>query len=109
MLRTILLAGAAAFFATAASAEDFPSNMPVSAVDMAVVADDGSIVGRVEGVERNARGEIVAVSMEGLEAPGDAPSSAPLVAERDRTPMAQLPPLSRDVRLAEADGGRRMR
>lgn len=69
-----------------AAAEQFPQ----SAQDVDVVGDDGRVIGRVAAVERNAKGEIIAVEIPGLE-PGDAPRvSGNLVAEERREPMVRV-------------------
>jgi hypothetical protein len=69
-----------------AAAEQFPQ----SAQDVEVRADDGSIIGRVAAVERNADGDIVGVEIPGLE-PGDAPrASHDLVAEERRELMVRV-------------------
>jgi hypothetical protein len=63
-----------------AAAEQFPQ----SAQGVEVRGDDGSVIGRVSFVERNADGEIVAVEIPGLE-PGDTARAPPdLVAEERR-------------------------
>jgi hypothetical protein len=66
MLRPLMLA--CALGASAAAADQFPR----SAVNADVRSDDGTVIGRVTAVERNADGEIVAVEIPGLE-PADAP------------------------------------
>lgn len=77
MLRTILIA--LALGAPVASAEEFRE----SAVGIEVRGDDGTVVGEVAAVERNADGEIVAAEVEGLE-PADAPfASSDLIAENE--------------------------
>src|SRR5262249_42991473 len=69
-----------------AAAEQFPR----SAQDVEVVGDDGTVIGRVNAVERNADGEIVAVEIAGLE-PGDAPrASRDLIAEERRELMVRV-------------------
>lgn len=69
-----------------AAAEQFPQ----SAQDVAVVGDDGRVVGRVSAVERNSEGEIVAVEIPGLE-PGDAPRAPrDLIAEERRELMVRV-------------------
>jgi hypothetical protein len=78
MLRTIVIA--LALGAPAASAQQFSE----SAVGIEVRGDDGTLIGEVASVERNADGEIVATEIEGLE-PADAPfASSDLVAENER-------------------------
>src|SRR5688572_33486859 len=69
-----------------AAADQFPQ----SARDVEVRAHDGTVLGRVEAVERNADGEIVAVAIPGLE-PGDAPrGSRDLIAEERRELMVRV-------------------
>ncbi|MBX3429344.1 MAG: hypothetical protein KF779_07165 [Hyphomonadaceae bacterium] len=89
MLRTLAFAP---LFALAialpgvAAAEQFPH----SALDVRVAGDDGSTIGHVSSVERNAEGEIVAVEIPGLE-PGDAPTaSRDLIAEDQRDLMIRV-------------------
>ena len=85
MLRTLAFALAIGLPGLAA-AEQFPQ----SARDVEVRGDDGSVVGRVAAVERNADGEIVAVEIPGLE-PGDAPrASGNLIAEERRELMVRI-------------------
>lgn len=63
-----------------AAADQFPQ----SAQDAEVRGHDGSVIGRVAAVERNADGDIVAVEIPDLE-PGDAPqASRDLIAEDQR-------------------------
>ncbi|MEZ5956665.1 MAG: hypothetical protein R3C27_05565 [Hyphomonadaceae bacterium] len=58
-----------------------------SALDAEVRGHDGTVIGRVAAVERNADGEIVAVEIPGLE-PGDAPAAPrDLIAEDQRNMM----------------------
>jgi hypothetical protein len=69
-----------------AAAEQFPQ----SAQDAEVRAHDGTVLGRVSSVERNADGEIVAVEIPGLE-PDDAPrASHDLLAEERRELMVRV-------------------
>ncbi len=69
-----------------AVAEQFPQ----SAQDVEVRGDDGSVIGRVAAVERNAEGDIVAMEIPGLE-PGDAPrASRDLIAEERRELMVRV-------------------
>ncbi|MEZ5960995.1 MAG: hypothetical protein R3C30_11305 [Hyphomonadaceae bacterium] len=69
-----------------AAAEQFPQ----SAQDVEVRGDDGSVIGRVASVERNANGDIVAVEIPGLE-PGDAPAaSRDLIAEDQRNLVVRV-------------------
>jgi hypothetical protein len=85
MLRTlafVLTIGLPGF----AAGEQFPH----SAQDVEVRADDGSVIGRISAVERNADGDIVAVEIPGLE-PGDAPrASRELIAEERRDLMVRV-------------------
>jgi hypothetical protein len=58
------------------------TQFPESAVGIDVRGDDGTVVGRVNAVERDGDGRIVAVEIAGLE-PGSAPNpSSDLVADR---------------------------
>jgi hypothetical protein len=79
MLRTLVLAIALAAPGVAA-AEQFPQ----SALNAPVVADNGVVVGRVNAVERDGQGRIVAVEVDGLEPPSAPLASQDLVAERER-------------------------
>ncbi len=78
MLRTLIFAlmlGAP----TVALADEFPE----SAVGIEVRGDDGTVIGRVAAVERDADGRIVAAELPGLE-PADAPAAPrDLIAEED--------------------------
>jgi hypothetical protein len=79
MLRTlafILALGAPSL----AMAEQFPA----SPLGQQVRGDDGTVIGRITAVERDADGNIIAVEIPGLE-PADAPEER-LVAERQRAP-----------------------
>lgn len=85
MLRTLVFALTIGLPGLAA-AEQFPE----SAQNVQVVADDGSVVGRVNAVERNADGDIVAVEIPGME-PGDAPhASSDLIAEDQRELLVRV-------------------
>ena len=85
MLRTLTFALAIGLPGLAA-AEQFPH----SAQDVEVRGHDGTVLGRVSRVERNARGDIVAVEIPGLE-PGDAPrASRDLIAEARRDLMVRV-------------------
>lgn len=85
MLRTLAFALAIGLPSMAA-AEQFPQ----SAQDVEVRGHDGTTIGRVAAVERNANGDIVAVEIPGLE-PGDAPiASRDLVAEDRRNPVIRV-------------------
>lgn len=78
MLRTAILALALGLPGVA-GAEEFPH----SAMGLEVRSDAGTVLSRVEAVERDGEGRIVAVEAPGL-APADAPAAAAdLVAERD--------------------------
>jgi hypothetical protein len=78
MLRTLAVAlalGAPAY----AACEEFPE----SAIGVVVRADDGAALGEIQAVERDARGRIVAVEIDGLE-PADAPfAPGDLIAEEN--------------------------
>ncbi|MDX2274831.1 MAG: hypothetical protein NW206_05210 [Hyphomonadaceae bacterium] len=77
MLRTALFV--LAFGApTLAAAEQFPD----SALRLEVRSDVGTVMSRIESVERNGDGRIVSVEAPGL-APADAPADAELVADND--------------------------
>lgn len=79
MLRTLVLVLALGAPAMAA-AEEFPQ----SAVGIEVRGDDGTVIGHVDRVERDANGRIVAAEIAGQE-PGNAPyASRALVAEERR-------------------------
>ena len=85
MLRTLTLALMIGLPGVAA-AEQFPQ----SAQGVEVRGDDGSVIGRVSAVERNAEGEIVAVEIPGME-PGDAPAaSRDLIAEDQRSMVIRV-------------------
>ena len=78
MLRMIAFTLLLAVFVTGfASAEQprtrAPRQFVDSAVDMPVIADDGSVQGRVVRAQRDARGHVVAATVEGLDPPADAP------------------------------------
>jgi hypothetical protein len=79
MLRTLVIAFALGA-PGAAAAEQFPE----SALHAPVVADNGVVVGRVNAVERDASGRIVAVEIDGLEPPSAPIASRDLVAEESR-------------------------
>src|SRR5690242_18651785 len=68
-----------------AAAQQFPD----SAVGVDVVGDDGTVIGRVEAVVRDANGRIVSAEISGLE-PGNAPhASSDLVAD-DENALSRL-------------------
>lgn len=78
MLRTLVVTLALGAPGVAA-AQQFPD----SAVGIEVRGDDGTVIGRVEAVERDADGRIVSAELSGQE-PADAPyASSDLVAERN--------------------------
>ncbi|MGE0597118.1 MAG: hypothetical protein AB7P07_12195 [Hyphomonadaceae bacterium] len=78
MLRTAIFALALGLPGMAV-AEEFPH----SALGLEVRSDEGTVMSRVEAVERDGDGRIVAVEAPGL-APADAPAAASdLVAEQD--------------------------
>lgn len=79
MLRTLVLAAAIAAPGVA-MADPFPE----SALHAPVVADTGQQVGRVESVERNSRGQVVAIEAPGLEPPSAPHASQDLIAEQER-------------------------
>lgn len=83
MLRTLLLAPVLALVLGApslAAAEQFPE----SALHAEIRSHDGTVMGRVEAVERDGEGRIVAIEAPGLE-PADAPSAPrDMIAENDR-------------------------
>ncbi|MBL8546955.1 MAG: hypothetical protein JNL81_10860 [Hyphomonadaceae bacterium] len=85
MLRTLVFALAIGLPGVAA-AEQFPH----AAQGVEVRGEDGTVIGRVSSVERNADGEIVAVEIPGLE-PGDAPAAShDLVAEDSRSMVIRV-------------------
>jgi len=85
MLRTLVFALAIGLPGLAA-AEQFPQ----SAQGVEVRGHDGTVVGRVSAVERDADGDIVAVEIPGME-PGDAPyASSDLVAENRRENVVRV-------------------
>ena len=85
MLRTLVFALAIGLPSLAA-AEQFPQ----SAQGVDVRGHDGTVVGRVSAVERNADGDIVAVEIPGME-PGSAPhASSDLVAQNDRQRVTRV-------------------
>jgi hypothetical protein len=71
MLRTLVFA-----LAVGASGAAMADQFPQSALHADVRADDGTVVGRVEAVERDSEGRIVAAEISGTE-----PASAPLASE----------------------------
>lgn len=83
MLRTLILVLALGAPSLAAG-EQFPD----SPLGLEVRGHDGTVLGRIENVERDAEGRIVSVEIPGLE-PADAPSeSRVLVAENNRRLVA---------------------
>jgi len=83
MLRTLVLALAVAAPGMAFADERPRDSFPRSAMNAEVRTDDGTVVGRVNAVERDAQGQIVAVEIEGNE-PADAPMTPMLVADARR-------------------------
>jgi hypothetical protein len=77
--------------APAASAEPFRE----SAVGVDVVADDGTVIGEVTAVERNANGDIVAAELAGLE-PADAPFASDDLLAEDEGDQGRAPVRARD-------------
>lgn len=87
MLRTLMLVPLAAALLGApdlAAAEQFPS----SVLHADIRSDTGQVVGRVEAVERDGQGRVIAIQSEALE-PADAPR-APMVAEQRESPSVVL-------------------
>jgi hypothetical protein len=83
MLRTLVLVIAIATPGAALAQERPQAQFRESAVGIEVRGDDGTVVGRVDSVERDRRGRIVAAEISGQE-PGDAPyAPSDLVAERN--------------------------
>jgi hypothetical protein len=82
MLRTLIFAPMA-FVALGAPGVAAAEQFPAAALHADIVSDTGEVVGRVEGVERDREGRIVAIESEALE-PADAPVSRDLVAERQQ-------------------------
>jgi hypothetical protein len=103
MLRTLICACALLTSAPAALAEDFPQ----SAVGMNVVADDGTVLGRVSSVQRNSEGRIVSIGAENLEAPASAPANRPPVVAPQR--QDRLPDYRPRALIAMADENDRER
>lgn len=85
-----------------------PAQFPDAARGAEVRGDDGTVIGRVGRVERNARGEIVSAEIAGLE-PADAPIPV-LVARNDdrREVLIRYDRRSRDrqAQYAAADRAR---
>jgi hypothetical protein len=83
MLRTLIVALAIAVPGLASAQQAQQSQFNNSAVGIEVRGDDGTVIGRVASVERDANGRIVAAEIPGQE-PGSAPyASSELVAERN--------------------------
>jgi hypothetical protein len=81
MVRTVVIAALMGAFALPGLAA--AEQLPASPQGMEIVADDGTSLGRVGTVERNGRGQVVSVAVEGLE-PDDAPAaSSDLVASNE--------------------------
>ena len=86
MLRTLMFAMAVLGAPGLAAAEQFPQ----SVLHADIRSDTGEVVGRVEAVERDRQGRVVAIQSEVLE-PADAPpASGDLVAERRESPRVVL-------------------
>lgn len=82
MLRTLAFT-LALTLPTLAGAQQMREQFPESPLGMEVRGHDGTVLGRVERVERDRNGNIVSVEIPGLE-PGDAPAaSRDLVAENN--------------------------
>ncbi len=83
MLRTLIIAVAIAAPGVASAQQTQSSQFNASAVGIEVRGDDGTVIGRVASVERDANGRIVASEIPGQE-PGSAPyAPSDLVAERN--------------------------
>lgn len=87
MLRTLVVV-----LMMAAPSAAFAEQFPESPLGQEVYAHDGTALGRVEAVERDAEGRIIAVEIPGLE-PGDAPTD--LVAENERERGPRIPDAER--------------
>jgi len=79
MLRTLVIALALGAPGAALAQDQFRD----SAIDAEVVGDRGEVVGRVDHVERDARGRIVAAEVGGLEPAGAPYVPRDLVASND--------------------------
>lgn len=79
MLRTLVIALALGAPGVAA-ADQFPQ----SALGAPVVSDTGAVVGRVNAVERDRNGDVVAAEIDGLEPPSAPHANQDLIAERER-------------------------
>lgn len=99
MLRTLVVA-----LVLAAPGAAMADQFPESALHAPVVADNGVVVGRVNAVERDAQGRIVAAEIDGLEPPSAPLASQDLIAERERARAI----LVRDDERRES-GGRQTR
>lgn len=87
MLRTLILVLAVAAPGVASAQQQNERQFPDSAVGIEVRGDDGTVIGRVDHVERDRRGRIVAAEIAGLE-PGNAPyAPSNLVAGSDGEPL----------------------
>ena len=107
MLRTLVFA-LALTLPSLAGAQQMREQFPDSPLGMEVRGHDGAALGRVASVERNARGNIVAVEIPGLE-PGDAPAASGdhvaqnesrlMAPDRQRLARERVLASSRDVRV----------
>jgi len=82
MLRTLIVALAIAAPGVASAQQAQQTQFDNSAVGIEVRGDDGTVIGRVASVERDANGRIVAAEIPGQE-PGSAHAPSDLVAERN--------------------------
>lgn len=83
MLRTLIIALAIAAPGVATAQQAHSTEFNSSAVGIEVRGDDGTVIGRVASVERDANGRVVAAEIPGQE-PGSAPyAPSDLVAERN--------------------------
>jgi hypothetical protein len=80
MLRTLALA-----LILAAPSQALAQQFPDSPLGQEVRGHDGTVLGRITSVERDAEGNVVAVEIPGLE-PADAPRESQ-VAARERAPL----------------------
>lgn len=90
--------------ALGAPAAALAEEMPVSPLGLEVRGDDGTVLSRVEGVQRDRDRRVVAIEAPGLE-PADAPSDA-RVAEREAQHFfVSYPVAERNDRTRPAGGG----
>ena len=101
MLRTLILA-----LALAAPGVAMADQFPDSVLHAEIRTDTGEVVGRVDAVERDAQGRVVAIESEALE-PADAPAARDLVAERRDD--ARRVVVSENLRREGASAGTRAR